>query len=203
MDTRTSNSRSTASTADLTLAEVRQEVDRILRDPADVARLRKISVVKSRGARLLDGEDLLQEAVIQLLSGERRWPRGMHAIQVLAMVMRSVASNSRTKRDYRLADDLIPRSDSDQTADAALDQLGRESANVVTPERELEGLSELQHVQSLVHGDEDLELLVEAWAEGLRGRDAMEELGWDENTHDAARKRLQRRLNGRATRSNR
>jgi hypothetical protein len=98
---------------------------------------------------------------------------------------------------------MIPHSDSDQRADSALDQLGRESANVVTPERELEGLSELQYVQSLVHGDEDLELLVEAWAEGLRGQDVLEELGWDGKTHDAARKRLQRRLNGRATRSNR
>lgn len=203
MDTRTSNSRPTASNADLTLAEVRQEVDRILRDPADVARLRKISFVHSSGVRLLDSQDLLQEAVTQLLSGERRWPRGVHAIQVLAMVMRSVASNARTKRDYRLADDMIPRSDSDQRADSALDQLGWQSANVITPERELEGVSELQHVQSLVRGDEDLELLVEAWAEGLRGQDAMEELGWDEQTHDAARKRLQRRLNGRATGSNR
>jgi len=37
-------------------------------------------------------------------------------------------------------------------------------------------------------------LVVLAWADGLRGAEAREELGWDEKRYDAARNRLQRRL---------
>ena len=46
----------------------------------------------------------------------------------------------------------------------------------------------------LVAGDEDLEMLVMAWADGLRGEVAAQELGWDKKRYEAARKRLERRL---------
>jgi len=187
----------------LALAEVRQEIERILRNPADVARLRKLAAPIARGARLLDTNDLLQEVVTQLLSGERKWPRGVDAVPLLVMNMRSVASNSRKKRDYRLAADLVPPGEDDQSADYALDRLGPQSTNLVTPERELEGVSEIHAVQALVLGDENLELLIEAMADGLKGQAAMEALGWDTKTYDATRKRLHRRLNTATTRSDR
>jgi hypothetical protein len=39
-----------------------------------------------------------------------------------------------------------------------------------------------------------MEMLLETWADGIRGQPAMQELAWDAHRYNAARKRLLRRL---------
>ncbi len=50
-------------------------------------------------------------------------------------------------------------------------------------------------VYAAVAGDEEMEMLVMVWADGLRGDAAAKELEWDKNKYEATRKRLTRRLN--------
>lgn len=52
----------------------------------------------------------------------------------------------------------------------------------------------LERLARAVEDDEDAHLLLLAWAEGFRGREAATELGWDDKRHDAARKRLNRKI---------
>jgi len=71
--------------------------------------------------------------------------------------------------------------------------------SVSTPARIVEHRELLAAVDDLVKDDEQLQYLVMAWADGSRGGEACEVLGWDTKTHDAARKRLTRRLGSLAT----
>ena len=64
----------------------------------------------------------------------------------------------------------------------------------ITPEDITSGKEQLAEVYALLAGDEELELLAMAWSDGIRGQDAMSELDWDKKKHDAARKRLLRKL---------
>jgi DNA-directed RNA polymerase specialized sigma24 family protein len=176
----------------LKLAEVGAELARLVQDPAEFARARKTAKVLAHGLRQLGGDDLLQEAMTRLLSGRRHWRRGLPVLVVLKGAMRSIASSARKAPDYELAEDIGATSDED--SDDYPSTLGEGTSPETDPARIVEAESEISAVQNAVRGDEELELLVEAFAEGLRGQDAAQELGWDGKTYDAARKRLSRRL---------
>jgi hypothetical protein len=168
-------------------AEVDAELARLVQDPAQLARARKIAKFFAHGLTAMDWEDLLYKAMTLLLAGKRKWPRAISTLGVLEGVMRSVASNTRKKLDYVLADDLISTSD-EEGASSPLDRAG---SSEFDPAFLAEAESALRNA---VKGDEEVELFLEALAEGLTGTDIAKELGWDGKTYEAARKRLSRRL---------
>ena len=49
-------------------------------------------------------------------------------------------------------------------------------------------------IEKLVADDEDAQMVLMAWSEGIRGKAAAEDLGFDMKRYDAARKRLERKL---------
>lgn len=173
-------------------AEVEAELARLVQNPAEIARAKKFAKVLAHGLRRLTGDDLLQEAITRLLCRSRKWRRGLPVLVVLTGTMRSIAFSARKAPDYGLAEDIGATSDEDSDDDPS--PLGEGTSPETDPGRIVEAESEISAVQIAVRGDEELELLVEAFAEGLRGQDAAQELGWDRKTYDAARKRLSRRL---------
>ncbi len=71
-------------------------------------RARLVRVAESFvGGLLIGAEDLLHEALVNVLAGERRWPRRMAAFPFVIGVMKSLASSHRKslKRQKRWADD--------------------------------------------------------------------------------------------------
>lgn len=159
--------------------------------PADWRRARHIATAVGAGLTGWTPDDLLQEAMSALLAGSRVWPAGLHPLVVLKTAMRSIASNAR-RRDKASPVDETVLLDPFETSDEATPAV--QGTALVTPEDETSGKQQIAAVYAAVAGDEDLELLVMAWADRLRGEDAMAELGWDEKRYDAARKRLMRRL---------
>lgn len=141
----------------------------------------------------LTSDDLLSEAVLKLRSGERVWQRGVHALVTLKMAMRSIASNARKKAvhapidQYATVDVGAGEGDGDTP-------IGVPAVEPRTPEQIVEARSELEYIASLVAGDEDVEEVATAWALGLRGEAAAQELGFDMKRYDAARKRLLNKL---------
>jgi hypothetical protein len=174
----------------------RPEVDaalvRLVQDSGEMARARKLARVIAHGLPSMDGDDLLGKAMLLILAERRKWPRGLPTLVMLKGVMRSIAYRVRTKTDYLLADDLCPPSDEDSERESS--PLSEGVSTVTDPARAMEGESALTATQKVVQGDEELELLVEALADGLIGTEIAKELGWDAKRHDAARKRLSRRL---------
>jgi len=174
----------------------RTEVDaalvRLSQDSGEMARAVKLARVIAHGLPAMDEKDLLQKAMVLLLTGQRKWRRDLSTLTVLRGVMRSVAWRTRQRPDYVLVDDVGAAFDEESESESSplAEGVCRES----DPGRAIEGQSELAAVQKVVEGDEDLELLVEALAEGLIGMEIATTLNWDAKRYDAARKRLSRRL---------
>lgn len=150
---------------------------------SDVRRAERIADALARGIIGMKGEDLLHEVYVKLLSGDRRFPRDVSALKVLKSAMESEASNARKAgrsspidRDYQIE---------------AVDGADRRS-----PEVELLAYQQLRALIDTCSGDSDAELVVIAWADGLKGAEACEATGLDEKAFDAARKRATRRLAG-------
>lgn len=173
-------------------AEVDAALVRLVQDAGEMARVRKLARVIAHGLPAMDADDLLGKAMMLLLAGTRKWPRGLPALVTLIGVMRSVAYRTRRKLDYLLAEDLGTPSDDDSEIESS--PLAEGVSPESDPARAVEAESELAAVQNAVKGDEELELLAEALAEGLTGMGIAKELGWDGKDYDAARKRLSRRL---------
>lgn len=173
-------------------AEVDAALVRLVQDAGEMARVRKLARVIAHGLPAMDADDLLGKAMMLLLAGTRKWPRGLPALVTLKGVMRSVAYRTRRKLDYLLAEDLGTPSDDDSEIESS--PLAEGVSPESDPARAVEAESELAAVQNAVKGDEELELLAEALAEGLTGMGIAKELGWDGKDYDAARKRLSRRL---------
>lgn len=173
----------------------RAEVEKVIEDlsPAEWAKAESIARGYAWGGTGLTAEDLLQEAFVKFLSEERAWPRGVHPLVVLRVTMHSIANNAFEKAR---AGPLDPFAKVDADADASTEP-GRvlpDPTDGSTPVEPLAIKQQLRQAEQAVVGDEDLELLLCAWAEGLRGNAAMDELQWDEKKHDAVRKRLTRKL---------
>ena len=182
------------SSSRLTPQEVDLEIPKLLASAADWRRLRSIATMMSAGVVGLTGEDLLQETLTRFYEGRKRWPREIHPVVVVKNAMRSVASDTRKRQDLGPVDVTVELA-TGGSEDDALDFRPKVHGSVaITPEVELSGKEQLAAVYAAVVGDEDLELLVMAWADGLRGDEAAQELGWDKKKYEAARKRLVRRL---------
>jgi DNA-directed RNA polymerase specialized sigma24 family protein len=173
-------------------AEVDSALVGLIQDSGEMARAKKLAKVFSYGLPAMDAEDLLQKAFTLLLAGRRSWPRVLSTLQVLRGVMHSIASNTRKQEDYLLAEDLGAPSNEEYGTEFA--PLTEGMCPEADPARTVAAESELLAVRDAVSGDEDLELFVEALAEGLTGTGIATELGWDGKKYDAARKRLSRRL---------
>src|SRR5690606_14719774 len=108
----------------------------------------------------------------------RVWPADLHPLVVLKGVMHSIASNARKHNDVSPIDQHVVvdafEADEDDRTSVAHGEV------TVTPEDELSGKQQIAQIYAALGGDEDLELLVMTWADGMRGTEARETLGWDE-----------------------
>ncbi|ASL73566.1 hypothetical protein [Ralstonia pseudosolanacearum] len=174
----------------LTRAEV--EATLAAFQPADWQRAKAIAAGFCGGLTGWNPDDLLQEALLKLLDDTRIWRRGIHPLVVIKTVMHSIASNTRKHSEASPIDESVVvdpfEADDDDKTPVAHGKLS------VTPEDETSGKQQMVALYAALGGDEDLELLVMVWADGLRGANAREELGWDEKKYDAVRNRLLRRL---------
>lgn len=151
---------------------------------ADLLRAERIAVFLARGLNGLNGEDLLHEVYVKLLSGERRFPRGVHTVKVLKSAMESEASNAR-KSGRASPIDLRFRVED-----------GADGADRRSPEVEFLAREQFKVLIATCSGDPAAELVVMAWADGLKGADAQQATGLGMKDFDAARKRATRKLAG-------
>lgn len=173
-------------------SEISEVLKRLFGTPAELALALKLALVRAKGLKRMEPRDLLHETSVSLLDGTRVWPRNVATLAVLSEVMHSIASNEHKKKDYKLAEDIrTHRADDSDERDSILATAASQEAD---PSRTAEAVSELAAVEMAVEGDGELEFLVEAWASGLRGKEAADALSWDMKTYEAARKRLSRRL---------
>jgi hypothetical protein len=161
--------------------------------PQDDTPLSKAEREALLGATEMTAADLLHETVVDLLSGDRTWKRGVHPLVTLKVAMHSVASNAQKKVDNAPIDQFAMVSSGEEDAPegqrapvTAVEPLG--------PLDTLEGRQQLALIEQLVKGDAEAELVLTAWAMGYSGAEARLETGLDATQFDAARQRLLRKL---------
>ncbi|MHB1099543.1 MAG: hypothetical protein ACYCZR_08320 [Burkholderiales bacterium] len=176
----------------LSLAEVDAALRTLL--PADWERALRLARFRAGGLADWTGESLLSEALAKLLAGERVWRRGVSALQTLKNVLHSLASNDRKKQTGAPIDRFATV---DVGAGGTEDEDHMPGVIAVddrSPESIVDGRSQLVAIEKLVADDEDAQMVLMAWSEGIRGKAAAEDLGFDMKRYDAARKRLERKL---------
>jgi hypothetical protein len=172
------------------------EIDEILSNLSDAewARARSIARLCANGLTGWTGDALLGEAIAKLYEGDRNWRRGKPYWYVLAGAMRSIRWNTRKKEKNGPIDPFKTVDTGAGYSDDEDELPGVVKEDDSTPMAIVDGRSQLKYIESLVADDEDAGMLLMAWAEGLRGKEAADELGWDMNRCEAARKRLMRKL---------
>lgn len=160
--------------------------------PADWERARAIARSYCGGLTGWMPDDLLTEAMCSLLDETRIWRPGLHPLVVLKTVMRSIASNERKHNEASPIDEDVVVDPFQQDEDGKTPVA--HGKYTITPEDVLSGKEQMAALYAALGGDKTLEELAEAWANGFRGAEAREVLGWDDKKYDAARNRLLRRL---------
>jgi DNA-directed RNA polymerase specialized sigma24 family protein len=150
-------------------------------------------IAQAMGHRLpgMTAEDLLQEVCTRFLSGERRFPKGHHTLVVLKTAMRSEASNVRKAGRASLIDSSYRTDPAGESEDP---RLVAQAVDRRSPEVEEIAKQQLESLSQRCAGDENAELVMMAWADGLRGDAAREATGLSSKDFDAARKRATRML---------
>lgn len=106
--------------------------------------------------------------------------------------MRSIASNERKKHLPLDANMQIGAPEGGAELEDTREFI--ETTSDITPLDILDGQRQLEAVYAQVAGDEDAELVLMAWTDGMRGKEAAEAVGFDAKRYDAARNRLIRKL---------
>ena len=161
--------------------------------PGDWARASSLARMAAYGLAEMGPDDLLQDALTDLLSLDRTWRRSVPPLVTLKVAMRSIASNARKKAANALIDQYATVSTGEEDPPDggprpvhALDEL--------SPADFVDGREQLGWIERAVKGDSEAELVLMAWAMGYSGQEARSETGLDAKQFDAARQRLMRKL---------
>jgi DNA-directed RNA polymerase specialized sigma24 family protein len=164
--------------------EVLERLDSL--SPEDKRRLKLIELRRLSGTDFQEGL-LYQEAVCQVVLGERRCPRETAFAAFLAQSMRSIASHRRRELARQMP---ITREDlSGNPVDLPIvaDQLDPEETLI-----EREAADVVAEIYKLLEGDDEAQLTIMAIADGKKGKELRDELGIDQARFDYIMKRIRR-----------
>ena len=140
--------------------------------------------------RGIDAEDLVQEAIVKALNGERRCPTNVEIIAFLSQTMRSIASNELKKRPELTSTSLQTTKGGDfrDLADHLVDPAANAEENLLLKEQH-DGLL------SLFADDQDASTLLGGMLDQLKGEPLREFSGLDKLTYDRKRALIRYRIN--------
>jgi DNA-directed RNA polymerase specialized sigma24 family protein len=167
------------------------EIRVALQELTDTDSLRLKMIARCYAARCpMDENDLMQEAFLRALSGERKCPRGVPLIAFLAETMRSIASNERRKGKFIRLLEPSEENPSDNPILSYPD--GRPS-----PEKIAAAEQEVETIFKLFADDEDVGMLLMGITEDYDPDEICDLNEWSRTNYDTVRRRMRRKLNNR------
>lgn len=161
--------------------------------PGDWERANSLTRVAALGLVDMSPDDVLQEVLTELLSGDRTWRRGVHPLVTLKVAMRSIASNARKRAKNAPIDQYATVSTGEEETPEGCPPPVH-ALNKLSPADFAEDREQLAWIEHLVKGDGEAELVLVALAMGYSGAEARKETGLGAKQFDAARQRLTRKL---------
>lgn len=165
---------------------------------AEFLRLRQFGTRLIYGT-VYTGEDIVQQALVGVISMNRRWPVEIPFLVFLKNAMKSIASNDRTclraKSEVvaaELANEMV--SDTDELL-ANLAPISEECGldeQLITEEERRALLRDVDSVYAWFKDDEEVTLILMASEDGLIGAAIQEECGMSKTQYESARKRMRR-----------
>jgi DNA-directed RNA polymerase specialized sigma24 family protein len=172
----------------------------------DLLRLKTLARLHARALPPdVSWEDLLQEALTRVLTGDRKVPSGVSAVAFLAGVMRSLRSEhwrrfeaARGSGTGRRRVGAPSEYRAYPTRAAALRAVAREAGEdadpAADPERSVVAMQELKAIERLFADDPVVLGIIDRLGEGLAPEQIRSALGLSKTDYDSARRRMRRRL---------
>lgn len=154
--------------------------------PADLVRLGKVASFRARALAAAglgqSGADLLQEAIKRTLAGQRHWRKAIPFVTHLVATMRSIANHA-----------LEPPQGAVLVSTAAEDlQQIPGAPKVSDPERLAAVRERLQHIRKHFDDDDEVGLVLEGMAAGMKGIDIQLDLNLTPQQYETIVLRLRR-----------
>lgn len=162
----------------LTDLEIRNLITNL--SPADNLRLNQIAKRYIWGCHM-EAEDLLQEAIVAILSGNRKFPRDVKLISFFANTMKSIAYNERQK---------IPETVTTNDDEADNDPINNIAADNIDFYIEAAANQELKNIYDLFENDDEIASLLMEREEGKTPDEICNTLGWNRTQYNSVQKRL-------------
>ncbi len=167
-----------------TVAEVKALLTSLCRD--DYARLAKIAGYRASISPGLEAQELLNEAVVRVLEGVRGWPRGIDAIRVLDMAMKSIV-NAELKHRKVVLDHA--KREQRSLADSVVN-----TETSPTMENDLHAEQLLGQIFGALSSDPEVLAVTMGRAEGLKGDEIQRQFNLSAKQYEAARRRYTRKI---------
>lgn len=161
---------------------------------ADLLRLRRIAELQAKKVPGCEPDDLLAEGLDRVISGARRWPRGLETAPFMQRVFGSVVSSK--AKHAAIAGRYEVNVEVDQAGDVDFNNRSAEVGPSSDPVDRLYAQEMLEKVASKLAEDPDSLALALALGQGLTADETRTQFHMSQNQYDAARKRLRRVVNG-------
>ncbi len=134
-------------------------------------------------------EDLLEEAQLKALTGDRPWNRDFTFVQHVRKSMKSISDGWAKKRGHKetclFSQILEPNAEGKEGS--PLDTL---KSDLPTPDRSLGAKKEVARIARLFTDDTEATQVLQGWYDGLKAHEIRQKYGLDEGKYAAARKRI-------------
>lgn len=162
--------------------------------PAQWLRLKKVANLYSYFGRLIEADELLQEAFRRALDGDRKCPVDVDVVRFLAEAMRSIAHTEYkgAKRGPRHIPVLAPGEPDPRAMD--LKDPTPNAEEQLAAEEDANDDDRKQRIIDLFASDTEAQVIVEGMMEGVRGEDLRALTDLDPTAYQSKRRLIRRRI---------
>jgi hypothetical protein len=191
-----------------TVDEVTEAIGKLR--PEDWAKLAAFADNRARFMSLygaaVDGGDVMQRAIVELLETRRTWnPKKATFVGVLFGAMKSIASNNEAKslrNGYSVSDSQLAGGvDEEDQGQTPLELAADTRLNAELQMQAMEGETEARLFVAGIYGffesDAEAQLVMNGWLEGKSGPDIMADLSIDRRAYETISKRIRRKSTAR------
>jgi DNA-directed RNA polymerase specialized sigma24 family protein len=186
-----------------TAAEVSEAIEKLL--PEDWAKLYAYAQNRARMMSLygaaVDGKDLVQRAVVEMLEGRRTWnPKHVTFSGVLMGAVKSIASNHKAKNiasGYSVPDSQVSSGDDEDELKTRIETFPDARLNaeqqMVAAEDDEDMIRFVEDLYAFFGKDLEALLVMDCWKEGLSGSEIMQTLEIDRTKYETIVRRIRRK----------